>query len=424
MFIARVSRGRTIREVIMYCFFAPLLYSVLWFGVFGGVGLRQARQAEEMEALGLAMHNDSSYFLAEGSAYCYEVPQQDVTYMKEGATSATTIVNKLPGVTPVCQFDTSDATAAWYNVMYSFSYPDSGVTFGPFLAALSLFAAMIYFVTSSDSGSLIVDYLASNGRMEHHWSQRVFWAVTEGLTAFCLLLAGGNDALKALQAASIVFGLPFCTLLFLMCPSIYLMCRQAEENEDSDTLHDATDTRVSSGNSGNWQMPIFGGIFNIFEFLFSLGSVHPERVAMGMDLPTGVQAVGFFKNLAFPFIDLYKCYTLLDSKGEHKVTNILTTTIYAGAHYTWIVLFALRPINNGFTGMGYTGLFCNACILCSLRMTVREKLGVNGTSVGDLFVSAFAYPQVLLQIVLQLEKGTEIKEVEEVQDVKEETVMA
>jgi len=404
MFIARVSRGRTIREVIGYCFFAPLLYSILWFGVFGGVGLRQARQAEELSELGLNMHNDSGYFLAAGSEFCYDVPQEDITYMKPGATSATTIVNQLPGVTPVCAFDSSQATAAWYNVMYSFSYPGSGVNFGPFLAALSLFAATVYFVTSSDSGSLIVDYLASNGRMEHHWSQRVFWALTEGLTAFCLLLAGGDDALKALQAASIVFGLPFCVLLFLMCPAIVTMCAHAEENEESDTLEDSTDNRFGSGNTGNWQMPIFGGIFNIFEFLFSLGSVHPERIEMGMDRPTSFQAIGFFRNIFAPFIDLYKCYGLLDTSNSQTVPNILTTTVYGLSYYTCIVCFFLRPVNNGFTGLAYTLLFCNACILCSLRMTIREKFGINGNPMGDFFASAFTHQQVLLQIQLEFTK--------------------
>lgn len=66
--------------------------------------------------------------------------------------------------------------------MYSFSYPDAENFggFGPFLSGLSIFTLAIYFVTSSDSGSLIVDILASNGSTEHHWIQRVFWALTEG----------------------------------------------------------------------------------------------------------------------------------------------------------------------------------------------------------------------------------------------------
>lgn len=66
--------------------------------------------------------------------------------------------------------------------MNSFSYPDSDGFggFGPFLSGLSIITLAIYFITSSDSGSLVVDILASNGATQHHWIQRVFWAITEG----------------------------------------------------------------------------------------------------------------------------------------------------------------------------------------------------------------------------------------------------
>ena len=66
--------------------------------------------------------------------------------------------------------------------MNSFSYPDSNDFggFGPLLSGLSIITLAIYFITSSDSGSLVVDILASNGATKHHWIQRVFWAITEG----------------------------------------------------------------------------------------------------------------------------------------------------------------------------------------------------------------------------------------------------
>jgi len=61
LFIARISRGRTIREVAFYSFVAPLVYAFLWFCTFGGIGLRQARQADELEALGGVYFNDTGY---------------------------------------------------------------------------------------------------------------------------------------------------------------------------------------------------------------------------------------------------------------------------------------------------------------------------------------------------------------------------
>ena len=82
---------------------------------------------------------------------------------------------------------------------------------------------VLYFVTSSDSGSLIVDIIASNGDEEPPMLQRIFWALTEGACAIALLYSGvnvigqgvaGEGGLRALQAASIVMGLPYTFVLF------------------------------------------------------------------------------------------------------------------------------------------------------------------------------------------------------------------
>ena len=77
---------------------------------------------------------------------------------------------------------------------------------------------VVFFVTSSDSGSLVVDNLTSGGKLDSPVPQRVFWAITEGVVAAALLLGGG---LKALQTASIATGLPFAIVLLVMCYSLY-----------------------------------------------------------------------------------------------------------------------------------------------------------------------------------------------------------
>ncbi len=81
----------------------------------------------------------------------------------------------------------------WFDVMRSYG------DIGPFLAVFSLVAIVLYFVTSSDSGSLVIDCLSSNGDPDPPTIQRIFWAIMEGATATALLLAGGDDGLKALQ---------------------------------------------------------------------------------------------------------------------------------------------------------------------------------------------------------------------------------
>jgi len=131
LFVARISRGRTIYEVVVYSMVAPIMYCILWFSVWGGIGLRQSRQALEMQALGTSMFNNSAEFQVADNEVCYDVPQETL-YNKDGDV---VFENHLPGVTPVCTFGSSLESA--FNVLYSYSYPDSFDTgYGPFLTVL------------------------------------------------------------------------------------------------------------------------------------------------------------------------------------------------------------------------------------------------------------------------------------------------
>jgi BCCT family betaine/carnitine transporter len=78
------------------------------------------------------------------------------------------------------------------------------------------------FITSSDSGSLVIDSITAGGKLDAPVPQRVFWASMEGLIAGALLFGGGADALGALQAAAISVGLPFTLVLLAMCVALYL----------------------------------------------------------------------------------------------------------------------------------------------------------------------------------------------------------
>merc|ERR1719261_594077 len=407
MFVARISKNRTIREVIVSVFIAPTVYALIWFSFMGGIGLRQQRQALELKKLGNNTFNNPGYFLQEGSDFCYDVPQEDVV-----VNDTTVFTNRLPGITPVCVLDSGYSESAWFNVMYSFSYPDSNNFggFGPFLCVFSLITLAIYFVTSSDSGSLVVDIIASNGRTEHHWIQRVFWAVTEGAVATALLVAGQSDALRALQSASIVLGLPFNLFLFIMCKSIVQMCKTLESNQDLDKPHPDVLLPEKA-----WTMSIFGGIFNIFEYVFSLGFVHESRKEMGMDFPTLEETIEFFKALFLPFVLLYKIYSsvVIDPKHKNKCSNLLATATYATCFLGWIALFSCGLINHGFVALAWSLFFINGGILASLRMSFRGRLGIGGGVVGDFVSSSFFYPQALAQMTIELNNGGGISVTEE-----------
>ncbi|MGA9573438.1 MAG: BCCT family transporter [Lysobacterales bacterium] len=160
MFIARISKGRTVREFVLSVMVIPAILSFLWMSVFGGSAL---------------------------------------WIQTSGLADISAAVNE------------NVATAMF--VMFE-SLPLSSI-----LSVVGIVLVSIFFVTSSDSGSLVVDHLTSGGKLDSPVPQRVFWAVMEGVVAAVLLLGGG---LKTLQTAAISTGLPFTVVLLLIVYALYL----------------------------------------------------------------------------------------------------------------------------------------------------------------------------------------------------------
>ncbi|MDY0312743.1 MAG: BCCT family transporter [Desulfobacterales bacterium] len=159
MFIARISKGRTVREFILGVMVFPTLLSFLWMSTFGG----------------------SALWL------------------------------QTTGVADIAAAVNQDVSTALFVMLEKF--PITGIT-----SFIGIILVTVFFVTSSDSGSLVVDHLTSGGKLDSPVPQRVFWAVVEGLCAAALLMGGG---LTALQSASIATGLPFTIVLVVMCYSLY-----------------------------------------------------------------------------------------------------------------------------------------------------------------------------------------------------------
>ncbi|MFW6157566.1 MAG: BCCT family transporter [Balneolaceae bacterium] len=159
MFIARISRGRTVREFALGVLIIPSIITFLWLSAFGGT------------AIGLEL---------EGAAAIGDAVQENVA-------------------------------TALYVLLEQF--PISMIT-----SMVGIVLVMSFFVTSSDSGSLVIDSLTSGGKLNAPKGQRIFWAQTEGAVAAVLLIGGG---LSALQTASITTGLPFAVILLVMCYSLY-----------------------------------------------------------------------------------------------------------------------------------------------------------------------------------------------------------
>lgn len=88
----------------------------------GGIGLRQQRQAIELEQIGIQHFSNPEYFVVFPGSFCYKVPQEDIY----NAAGELVFTNTLPGITPVCKFDWTNSELSWFNVMNSFSYPGTG----------------------------------------------------------------------------------------------------------------------------------------------------------------------------------------------------------------------------------------------------------------------------------------------------------
>ncbi|WP_288635707.1 BCCT family transporter, partial [Pseudoalteromonas sp. UBA6610] len=161
MFIARVSRGRTVREFLLVVIGLPTLLSLVWMGVFGNLAISQ-------------------------------------------------IIDK---VGPLGQNGLTDISVTLFQVYEQL--PLSGL-----ISVISIVLVLVFFITSSDSGSLVIDGITAGGKIDAPVPQRIFWASIEGAIAAVLLWVGGSQALQALQSGVVTTALPFSIVLILMCVAL------------------------------------------------------------------------------------------------------------------------------------------------------------------------------------------------------------
>ena len=194
LFIAKISRGRTIRQFVFGVLAVPTLFTFLWFAIFGDTALHLIMEQGKEALIGEVQSNH--------------------------AVALFEFYDRLP---------------------MSF-----------FLSIITVFLIITFFVTSSDSGSLVVDSLASGGLLETPVWQRVFWAFLEGGIAAALLLAGG---LSALQTMTIVSALPFGIIMLLAVAGLW-RALVIEGHRDS-SINAITPVRPHS-QGGDWRKRLNG----------------------------------------------------------------------------------------------------------------------------------------------------------------------
>lgn len=230
LFIARVSKGRTIREYVAGVLLTPTVIAIIWLTAFGGTTLRQhashlAHPEDGLPSYPVAVTNEDGEPILDNDGHyvAEEEPLTVVEYRSETIVSdeGTSIVQSLPTVLFVLMnglFETKALVAI--------------------ATGIALICIVLFFVTSSDSASMVIDIIASGGNPDPPVGTRLFWAITEGLVAAALLTAGG---LGALQAASITAALPFTIVLILCCVSLVLSLRQET------AIKRTNETRETSG---------------------------------------------------------------------------------------------------------------------------------------------------------------------------------
>ena len=169
MFIARVSRGRTIREFLTAVLLVPTAVTVIWMAVYGGLAIDQVQ--EGVGVLGT-----------------------------EGLTEVSLAMFQMFDHLPLSTL----------------------------LSVTAIVLVLVFFITSSDSGSLVIDSITAGGKLDAPTPQRIFWATIEGAIAAALLWIGGTEAIEALQAGAISTGLPFTIILLLMCVCLVMGLRTEE----------------------------------------------------------------------------------------------------------------------------------------------------------------------------------------------------
>jgi choline/glycine/proline betaine transport protein len=183
MFIARISRGRTIREFMAGVMLIPSIVALVWFGVLGSAGIHEAIYGTDMSIYNAAVNN-------------------------------------------------WDYAGAFYNI---FDVLTPGLT-ATLAKTAALLVVIIFFVTSADSGTLVLGRLLAFGRRPPT-QQRIIWGSVLGIVTLILLLLGGDQAMKSLQAASIAGALPFTFVLLAMMVGLIKSLREDGESIVDNEAH-------------------------------------------------------------------------------------------------------------------------------------------------------------------------------------------
>lgn len=238
-----------------------------------------------------------------------------------------------------------------------------------FFGIFSLCALTLFFVTSSDTASVVLDCLTANGNPHPPLFQRVFWSVTEGAAACALLIAGGKQAVTAVQTAAILTALPYTFILCFVCPALWHTLKEE------------------------------GGDLSRHRTQFHCHLVDPITNP-GMSSRRWLKLL---KNVFLPMLDISRAAASQHAPDEHfaRMLEFAAASLTFGG---WVLLLALIPVvPMAVSALAWTLYVAFVANLTRLRGNARAVRGIDGHAITDACACLVAYPLVATQLGEELD---------------------
>eukprot|EP00802_Teleaulax_amphioxeia_P003302 Tamp_03305.p1 GENE.Tamp_03305~~Tamp_03305.p1 ORF type:complete len:794 (+),score=136.84 Tamp_03305:747-3128(+) len=422
MFIAKISRGRTVGEIINASLTGPVLYSCIWFAVFGGAGLRMERQAIQDGCLGKcqivyagATFDDRLCKVRQKSGQ-FLGPSSTGLQDQAAADAAEFLKRRPDGCQSIRQLSRRSIEVMWFDVLYRYD------NIGGLMVILSLISMILSVITSNDSGSIVLNTICANG-----WSkgtskkeqmimniQKQFWSLMLGIVTIIMTVVGKSRALTAMQTVIVAVGLPYTILVCVMCFSTQIMFEME--------LHPGTDAslsvaegrydRLMSEDNGMefWSTSILR-VFQSSDIVFS-GSLDDTLTRdeikvylMSLCAPWYILGVCCYKEQAVEENIDPDPSTLFSAKwrshAQRKAQMIMFFS--AALFYTSFILLITGAFVKNLWVPGLTFYFFFCCLVCITREEVRIMYSVGGGGVRNLAATVFFYPFTLAQMYFQFD---------------------
>merc|ERR1719183_2690346 len=423
VFIARISRGRTIGEVITASMSGPVLYTFIWFSVFGGAGLRMERAAIIDGCLGKCQR------LAGGvpfdSRYCKQVFSVSAdtqasgalfssgvspTALQESATTALFKKRRPDGCESITQLSTKKLDSMWFDVLKQYD------NIWGVLVVMSLIVVVLSVVTTNDSGAIVLNIICNNGRTGGHHMQKQMWSLFLGLVSIVLLLVGKSQAILALQTCIVALGLPNTCLVCVICWSIKIAVymEMHEDTDPSKTVHEGRfDVLIKNDNGfGFWHHSLFR-MFRVVDRVLTMGRDQPTSCPSMHDIlviyPTALVAPWYWIGVCNMMLSLKICdssqvklFTI--NLSDHYVVRAQVVSLLCCLIFNtfWALCIASIWVKNLWV-LGLALYAFMIVIIAVERQAVISAYNIDGDAIRNLASAFIFYPACIAQMYWQLQ---------------------